>query len=111
MGSYEQGPFKYGAAVTEFFIGENIGEVSNDGIPLMHELEHQLQTFGSHLQPYARGREIDAAAFLCPEEQAASCSVCFAFYSTDGCTGIMTERHTFFSLHDLLFVENKRRTL
>lgn len=27
----EQGPFKYGAAVTAFFIGE----VSNDGIPLM----------------------------------------------------------------------------
>ena len=53
----EQGPFKYGAAVTAFFIGEDIGQVSNDGIPLMRELEHQLQTFGSHLQPYARERE------------------------------------------------------
>lgn len=29
----DQGPFKYGVAVTAFFIGENIGEVSNDGAP------------------------------------------------------------------------------
>lgn len=101
----DQGPFKYGAAVTAFFIEEDIGEIPGDGIPLMHELEHQLQTFGSHLQPYAREREIDAVAFLCPEEQAASCSVCFAFHPTDGCTGIMTERYIFSSLHDFLFVE------
>ena len=85
----EQGPFKYGTAVTAFFIGEDIGEVSNDGIPLMRELERQLQTFGSHLKPYVREREIDAAVFLCPEEQAANCSVCFAFHPTDGRTGIM----------------------
>ena len=71
----EQGPFKYGSAVTAFFIGEDIGEVSNDGIPLMRELEQQLQTFGSHLKPYVRDREIDAAVFLCLEEQAANCSV------------------------------------
>ena len=101
----EQGPFKYGAAVTAFFIGEDIGEVSNDGIPLMRELERQLQTFGSHLKPYVREREIDAAVFLCPEEQAANCSVCFAFHPTDGRTGIMTERYGFSSLHDFLFVE------
>ena len=50
----EQGPFKYGTAVTAFFIGEDIGEVSNDGISLMRELEQQLQTFGSHLKPYVR---------------------------------------------------------
>ncbi len=101
----EQGPFKYAAAVMEFFIGEEIGEVSNDGIPLMRELEQQLQTFGSHLKPYVREREIDAVAFLCPEEQAAGCSVCFAFHPTDGRIGIMTERYSFSSLHDFLFVE------
>ena len=101
----EQGPFKYGAAVTAFFIGEDIGEVSNDGIPLMRELERQLQTFGSHLKPYVREREIDAAVFLSPEEQAAGCSVCFAFHPTDGRTGIMTERYSFSSLCDFLFVE------
>ena len=59
----EQGPFKYGTAVTAFFVGEDIGPVSNDGIPLMHELEHQLRTFGSHLQPYVRERAIDADSF------------------------------------------------
>ena len=101
----EQGPFKYGTAVTAFFIGEDIGEVSNDGIPLMRELEQQLQTFGSHLKPYVREREIDAAVFLCLEEQAANCSVCFAFHPTAGRIGIMTERYSFSSLHDFLFVE------
>lgn len=34
------------------------GEVSNDGIPLMRKLERQLQTFGSHLQPYTKERAI-----------------------------------------------------
>ena len=101
----EQWPFKYGSAVTAFFIGEDIGEVSNDGIPLMRELERQLQTFGSHLKPYVRDREIDAAVFLCPEEHAATCSVCFAFHPTAGHIGIMTERYSFSSLHDFLFVE------
>ncbi|WP_297983062.1 DUF6076 domain-containing protein [uncultured Oscillibacter sp.] len=101
----EQGPFKYGAAVTAFFIGEDIGEVSNDGIPLMRELERQLQTFGSHLKPYVREREIDAAVFLCPEEQAVNCSVCLVFHPTDGRIGIMTERYSFSSLRDFLFVE------
>ena len=80
----DQGPFKYGAAVTAFFIGEDIGPVSNDGIPLMHELEHQLQTFGSHLQPYVRERAIDSDSFFYPEEQSVS---------------------NFSSLHDFLYVE------
>lgn len=101
----EQGPFKYGAAVTAFFIGEDIGEVSNDGISLMRELEHQLQTFGRHLLPYAREQAIDTDLFFEPEAQSVNCAVCFAFHPTDGCTGIMTERYTFSSLHDFLFVE------
>ena len=48
----DQGPFKYGAATTALFIGEEIGSAANDGIPLLRELEQQLQTFGSHLKPY-----------------------------------------------------------
>ena len=101
----EQGPFKYGAAVTAFFIGEDIVEVSDDGLPLMRELEQQLQTFGSHLKPYAREREVDAVSFLWPEKQAATCSVCYAFHPIENGIGIMTERYTFSSLRDFLYVE------
>ena len=101
----EQGPFKYGTAVTAFFIGEDIAEVTNDGIPLMHELEHQLQTFGNHLQPYMREQAIDADSFFCPENHAVNCPMCFAFHVTGVNTGVMTERYTFSSLHDFLFVE------
>ena len=101
----DQGPFKYGSAVTAFFIGEDIGEVSNDGIPLMRELEHQLHTFGSHLQPYVKDDPIDGELFFEPEAQSVSCPMCFAFHVTGMGSGVMTERYIFSSLHDFLFVE------
>ena len=101
----EQGPFKYGAAVTAFFIGEDIGEVSDDGIPLMQELEHQLQTFGSHLQPYAKDDPIDGDLFFEPEAQSVNSAVCFTFHVTGKGRGVMTERYIFSSLRDFLFVE------
>ncbi len=88
-----------------FFIGEDIGEVFKDGIPLMHELEHQLQTFGSHLQPYAKDNPIDGDLFFEPEVQSVNCAVCFAFHVTGLGTGVMTKRYIFSSLHDFLFVE------
>lgn len=101
----DQGPFKYGAAVTAFFIDGDIADTPNDGIPLLRELEQQLQTFGSHLKPYVRERDVDAAMFLWPEKQAVDCSVCFAFHPIEGGTGVMVERYTFSSLHDFLYVE------
>ena len=100
-----QGPFKYGAAVTVFFIGENIAEVSNDSIPLMRELEHQLRTFGSPLHPYVRERAMDTDLFFEPEKEQVDAPLCFAFHPIEGGTGIMTERYTFSSLHDFLYVE------
>jgi len=101
----DQGPFKYGAGVTAFFIGEDIGETADDGIPLMRELEQQLRTFGSHLQPYVREEPVDANLFLWPEEATADCSVCFAFHPIDGNVGGMVERYVFSSLRDFLYVE------
>ena len=101
----EQGPFKYGAAVTAFFIGEDIGEVSDDGISLMRELEHQLQTFGSHLQPYVKEQSIDSDSFFEPEKRSVRCPMCFAFHVIESGNGVMIERYTFSSLHDFLFVE------
>ncbi len=101
----DQGPYKYGAAVTAFFIGEDIGETVDDGIPLMRELEQQLRTFGSQLQPYVREESADADLFLYPEKAFADCSVCFAFHPIEGDVGAMVERYTFSSLRDFLYVE------
>lgn len=64
-----QGPFKYGAAVTAFFIDGDITEAANEGISLLRDLERQLQTFGSHLKPYMKEREMDAMLFLQPENR------------------------------------------
>ena len=101
----EQGPFKYGTAVTAFFIGEDIGPVPDSGISLMQELEHQLHTFGSHLQPYIKDQPIDGDLFFYPEKRMINCPMCFAFYVTGAGKGVMTERYTFSSLRDFLFVE------
>ena len=101
----DQGPFKYGAAVTAFFIGENIAEVPNDGIPLLRELEQQLQTFGNPLNPYVREQEADIELLLWPEKMAVNCSMCFAFHSIEDGTMVMAERYVFPSLRDFLYVE------
>lgn len=101
----DQGPFKYGAAVTAFFIDGDIMEAANEGISLLQDLEHQLQTFGGHLKPYVKGREIDAAMFLWPEKQAVACPMCFAFHPVEDGTGVMAERYVFSSLRDFLYVE------
>lgn len=101
----EHGPFKYGAAVTAFFIDGDITEVPNDGIPLLQELERQLQTFGGPLSPYVREQEADIEMLLRPEKMAVDCSMCFAFHSIEDGTGVMAERYVFSSLRDFLYVE------
>ena len=62
----EQGPFKYGTAVTAFFIGEDIGPVPDSGISLMQELEHQLHKFWSNLHPYIKYQPIYGDLFFYP---------------------------------------------
>jgi len=101
----DTGLYKYGAAATAFFIGEDIGETVDDGIPLMRELEQQLRTFGSQLQPYVREESVDTNLFLWPEKAAADCSMCFAFHPVEDDVGTMVERYTFSSLRDFLYVE------
>lgn len=90
---------------TAFFIGEDIGEIVDDGISLMRELEQQLRTFGSHLQSYVREESVDANLFLWPERATADCSVCLAFHPIDSNVGGMVERYAFSSLRDFLYVE------
>ena len=101
----DQGPFKYGAAVIAFFTDGDIAEVPNDGIPLLRELEQQLQTFGGPLNPYVREQPADINLLLWPEKAAVNCSMCFAFHSIVDGTMVMAERYVFPSLRDFLYVE------
>ncbi len=101
----DTGPYKYGAAVTAFFIGNDLVDGVGDSLLLIRELEQQLYTFGSQLQPYVREESVDADLFLYPEKVSADCSVCFAFHPIEGNAGVMVERYTFSSLRDFLYVE------
>ena len=102
------GPYQYGAAVTAFFIGDDLADgVADDGIPLMRDLERYLRTFGGHLQPYAREEDNAAAdpeVFLDPDAGRVDCSVCFALHPVEG-ENVLVERYTFSSLRDFLYVE------
>lgn len=98
------GPYKYGEAVTAFFIGEDITEVANDGIPLMRELEVYLKTFGNYLHPYVRAEEIPDEMFQQLDQSSAGCTVNYAFHPMDGAVTLV-ERYTFSSLRDFLYVE------
>ncbi len=100
----KQGPFKYGAAVTAFFIGEDISEADNGELPLMQELEVCLKTFGNYLHPYARAEKVPDELFHQLEQSSAGCSVNFAFHPLQGSVTLV-ERYTFSSLRDFLYVE------
>lgn len=100
-----QGPFKYGAAITAFFSGDDLINWVRDNLPLMRDLENILKTFGDHLQPYVQGEPVDADLFLWPERAAAECSICFTLHPTEGDMGGMMERYVFSSLRDFLYVE------
>lgn len=104
----DAGPYKYGAAVTAFFIGDDMADGIEDELLLMRDLERYLQTYGGHLNPYT-GDEgdwnaIDSEAFLYPEQGAASCDIYFAIRPFEG-ANILVERYTFSSLRDFLYVE------
>ncbi len=101
----DSGPYKYGAAVTAFFIGDDLANGVGDPLLLMRELEQQLRAFGSQLQPYVREELVDADLFLLPEKTAADCDLCFAFHPIGSDVGTMVERYTFSSLRDFLYVE------
>jgi len=99
-----QGPFKYGSAVTAFFIGEDISEVDNDGLSLTRELEVCLKTFGNYLHPYAKAENVTDELFRQLEQSSVGCSVSYAFHPLQGSITLV-ERYTFSSLRDFLYVE------
>ena len=101
----DAGPFQYGAAVTEFFCGNDLADNIGDGLLLMRRLEELLQAFGEHLHPYAQEWQVSRGPFPWLEEMSVESSIRFALHHVDGKGGVMTERYIFSSLHDFLLVE------
>lgn len=100
----EAGPYKYGEAVTAFFIGENFPQADDNRRALMQELEGHLMTFGSILQPYPPGTEEPEGLYEKLKRSSAECSVNYAYRKAKG-GALLLERYTFPSLRDFLYVE------
>ena len=104
----DEGPFQYGAAVTEFFCGDDLVEKAEDvgdGLLLMRRLEELLQAFGGHLHPYAQEWEVSQGPFSWLEEMSVESSVSFVGRPTDGNGNGMAERWTVPCLRDFLYLE------
>lgn len=101
----DDGPFPYGAAVTEFFCGDDLTEHMGDGLLLMRRLEELLQAFGGYLHPYAQEQLISQGAFYWLEEMPVESSVRFAPRLADGGECVMVERWTVSCLADFLYLE------
>lgn len=104
----DEGPFQYGAAVTEFFCGDDLVEKAEDvgdGLLLMRRLEELLQAFGGHLHPYAEEWEVSQGPFSWLEEMSVESSVSFVARPTDGNGNGMAERWTVSCLRDFLYLE------
>ena len=104
----DEGPFQYGAAVTEFFCGDDLVEKAEDvgdGLLLMRRLEELLQAFGGHLHPYAQEWKVAQGPFSWLEEMAVESSVHFVSRPADGSGNAMAERWTVSCLRDFLYLE------
>lgn len=99
------GPFQYGAAVTEFFCGNDLADDIGDGLLLMRRLEELLQAFGGHLHPYAQEQSVSRGPFSWLEEMSVESSVRFVARPTDGNGSGMAERWTVSCLRDFLYLE------
>lgn len=101
----DAGTFQYGAAVTEFFCGNDLVDDIGDGLLLMRRLEELLQAFGGHLHPYAQEQSVSRGPFSWLEEMAVESSVRFVSRPTDGSEDAMAERWTVSCLRDFLYLE------
>ncbi|MCX4371808.1 MAG: DUF6076 domain-containing protein [Dysosmobacter sp.] len=99
------GPFKYGAAVTEFFCGNDLADNVGDGLLLMRRLEEVLRAFGGHLHPYVQEQPTSRGQFSWLEKTPIEGSVYFASHPVDGDDGVMVERWTISCLRDFLYLE------
>lgn len=99
------GPFRYGAAATALLQGDNLGENEDGAQRLVEEMEELLLVFGSHLHPYAMGREVCVKVGVFPKQIPVECFVCLGFHSVDGNEKTMVESWTLSNLRDFLYVE------
>lgn len=97
-------------ATTAFLAGEINCEAASDILRLTQELETLLKTFGGYLFPYAKEREASADLYHQLEQNTAACSIGCAFFSLKGSI-VLTERYTFPSLRDVLYMELGRAIL
>ena len=104
------GPYQCGEAATAFLAEEISCETASDTLQLTQELETLLKTFGSSLSPYADEREPSDDLVHQLEQNPATCSVSYAFLPLKGSI-ILTERYTFPTLRDFLYVELGRAIL
>lgn len=101
----DDGPFQYGAAVTEFFCGDDLTDNVGDSLLLMRRLEELLQAFGGQLHPYAQEWKVAQGSFSWLEEMAVESSVRFVSRPADESGNAMAERWTVSCLRDFLYLE------
>ena len=101
----DMGPFRYGAAVTDFFCGTDLVDHVGDSLLLMRRLEELLQVFGGPLHPYAQEQLVSQGAFYWLKEMFVESSVRFAPRPVDGGESVMVERWTASCLADFLYLE------
>lgn len=104
------GPYQCGEAATAFLAGEINCESASDTLHLTQELETLLKAFGGSLSPYADERKPSDDLFRQLEQNTVACSVGYAFLPLKDSI-ILTERYTFPTLRDFLYVELGRAIL
>lgn len=105
-----EGPYQCGEAATAFLAGEINCEPAGDLSRLTQELETVLKTLGSYLFPCAEEQETVNDLYQQLEQSAATCSINYAFLPLKGSI-VLTERYTFPTLSDFLYVELGRAIL
>ena len=101
----EEGPFKYGEAVTSFFDEDENFISAEDGPALKRELEMRLQVYGRELGTEnvvisGSGEEFN----LLGEHDFVDCAIAYD-YRRVGRSLILVERYIFSSLHDFLYAD------
>ena len=105
-----EGPYQCGEAATAFLAGEIDCEPAGDPSRLIQELETVLKTFGSYLFPCAGEQETVNDLYQQLKQSAATCSINYDFLPLKGSI-VLTERCTFPTLRDFLYVELGRAIL
>lgn len=100
----QQGPFKFGEAVTSFFLeGENY-RGAEDGHTLKRQLELRLQLFAKEFgEPVVLTGTAEEFSLL-DEDGIVECAIQYD-YQQHGRDLVLVERYTFSSLRDFLYVD------